>query len=156
MKFLCNSTIYILVIVSISGIGCVHRIPLTYQEYCGQQGLVFNSVRDDSGSARAYNYRTQSVVRASSFNRSISCERPKSEVDNCEIESTGQAGILKSEYNSGVLARNYLIGAGYFLWVLPGVAAYYYYDSKRDSVLENIEAQRLPATTCYNDENVSS
>lgn len=113
--------------------GCVHAIPRTPQEYCAAQGMVAEGFASSSGVATGY-VPTQNggaVVVGRLRGESVSCRRPQTPQEQCEVAIAMASGGPKIG-NEDVRGRNLLIGAGYFFFLLPGIAMYFAFDSGID------------------------
>jgi hypothetical protein len=125
-------------------VGCATSAPISYQEHCANKGMMLASVTDTDSSAAAYG-SNGSTAYARGNAESVSCEVPKTEVQSCEVRRLGAVAGPKVEYNSGLTGKKWVTGIGYVLYVLPGVGAKLYYDSKLDKAVA--QSQKIDAET---------
>ena len=101
------------------------------------------SVTDGSASAVAVGGGTVVSVDSSSSATAYQCEMPRQE-EICTVEAYRQAAAEKTSYHPG--GRNVLIGIGYCVYIVPGLAMYWAFDSGRDGKIaraNTVEADRL-------------
>lgn len=129
-------------------LGCAHNIPLTYDEYCAQDGLYFIGTNDTHSSGLGSDFRGN-FVGLSSKSRNISCARPQTKIEKCEVSKSSELLKIKNKFNDGKPTRNIITGAGYLLYIFPGVIAYLIYDGERDGVeYEVAQANKRLANSC--------
>ena len=142
--------------------GCASMAPLSYQERCAVQDMkLAGATQEESrGSAYAYGSRADgsrggSVTIASEGHaESVQCVMPESDADRCEVKRLKEIARPKQEYNEGIGGKRFITGAGYVLWIVPGVIAKAIYDSELNQAMsgsrqiasERVECSRAPAS----------
>lgn len=58
-------------------------------------------------------------IASSGVSQSVSCRRPETPKDDCEITAASVSRALKDDY--GTAGRNLLIGVGWVAFVVPGL-----------------------------------
>ena len=118
-------------ILVLSLTGCVHEIGSGNHQNCAFQGMVLDGV--DLGSASATTtgpkFRT---YQTNAYSESARCSRPKTDEEKCQISAYQRSWQPAADFNKNVGLDNFAVGLGYCLFILPGAAAYLYFDSKRD------------------------
>lgn len=116
--------------------GCATTIPYTYEEQCADTNMKLRGVTYSSGSTSAMIGKTSGFARSN--NQSVSCEAPNSDEERGRIAFLRESYIEPKEaYNKTVNVKKWITGIGY-LWLLPGIAAKFYYDYEREAVTDKI------------------
>jgi hypothetical protein len=90
--------------------------------------MVLTGMAMSSGGAvaTATDGTTTAWARSSSYGESVSCQRPMTPAEVCEVRGALVARGIKLDYSTDW--RNVLIGIGYVLYILPGVVLYFALD----------------------------
>ena len=123
-------TLAILISIVLTTSGCVHRLSMANNQQCASEGMVLDGVDMGSTSAASIgpNFSTYSTSARSNV---VRCSMPKKEADKCKIGVYLKSMNPKEEFNQHIGWKNLLIGVGYS-YLIPGIAAYYYFDNQRD------------------------
>lgn len=140
-----------LVLMVTAAAGCVHAIPLAGAEQCARNGMLLEGMTMSEGSAIgiASGGGFTSVATGRSYGESVSCRRPATQFEACEIAAARASGLVKLDWDQR--GRNLLIYVGYLAFILPGVIFSAIFigqendvrDSARDTYAETY-------TTCVN------
>jgi hypothetical protein len=92
--------------------------------------MILSGVASTNSSSYNYNFG-----HTNHHGESVMCEVPKTIVDKCKaIEIERSIGPVY-EYNEWVRTKDMVTGAGYLAYVLPGIAAYWYFSNERDKAI---------------------
>lgn len=91
---------------------CATYAPKTYNQECGEKGMILKGVSANSGRGSAYSFQSNSHVTASYYGESISCEVPKTQEEMCYAVEYGESARPINEYNSSVGGKQLINGAG--------------------------------------------
>jgi hypothetical protein len=94
------------------------------------------SIGNESGTAMASSYGQNNVfVNSRSSSRSVLCRPAQNDNEKCDVRASRKATEQKDQFNSGIGFKRFLVGTGYFLWVLPGVVANWYYEGEKSQTM---------------------
>jgi hypothetical protein len=118
-------------IAAVLAAGCVHRPPLTSAERCATRGMVLAGLSMSSGSSVGYatTGRTQAWAVGASYDESVICRVPETEVELCEVAAFAAGASEKLGF--GTFWRNTAIGLGYLTFVLPGFVLLVVFDGQQ-------------------------
>ena len=114
-------------------VGCVHAIPLGPVEQCAQQGMALQGVTLSSGVSTGFaagNNGGYLYSRGAAYGQAVSCQMPTSAQQQCIIAAARRSGFMKADYEP--FGRNVLIGLGYVLFIIPGIALSIVFEVGRD------------------------
>lgn len=122
--------------------GCATAIPYSHREECALKGMKLTGVTSgySRGIATAWNWQNTVTATSSAYEESVSCEMPKTKIEKCEIARLQRIATPKIEYNSSIDSKKFITGAGYVLYVIPGVVAKVVYDGKRSDAIDQSRA----------------
>jgi hypothetical protein len=125
---------------------CVHAPIWSPQEQCAANGLVLNGVVSSHGETVAVASGGAIVVaNAESTDESVSCRRPATIDETCEVRAATASLRVKLDFGTGW--RNAMIGVGYVVYILPGLVLLLIFDSQKNSTAD--DAENVYADTLY-------
>lgn len=131
---------------------CVTSIPYSNKEVCAEDGLALGETAQNSASPRAVSGLHSETERTR--DSGVSCIRPEAE-EVCDVEAYQKSAEIKSMWNSVKGQKNMIIGAGYLLYVVPGILAYFIFQGERSSYVNDASlANNEHYDFCKNEPNV--
>jgi hypothetical protein len=124
----------------VAAAGCMHALPLSYSETCGIRGMAMAGavVSDGGANSTVSDSRGHtSTAYASSHSDTAVCARAVTFQEQCEVRAAAIAGAIKADF--AVRSRNFALGVGYVLYVLPGVILYFLFDSQANATMREAE-----------------
>ncbi len=116
-----------LVVVAVIALltGCVHTPPWTPREQCAANGMLLDGIGMSRGEASGVASGGGVIVgtRASSYGESLSCRRPITADETCEVRAARASLDVKDAFETGW--RNLYIGLGYAAFAVPGLFILY-------------------------------
>lgn len=133
-----------LVLVTIAA-GCVHEPELSGTEYCGARGLVFAGTTSTTMEDRSVAFvGTRPIVVVSAGEaESLSCRRPDTQQDDCEIQAAAVSRAVKEDWSA--TGRNWLIVAGAVAFVIPGLVLSHFFTEE----MEDVGADQRPFAKAF-------
>lgn len=119
--------------------GCIKAPLLSAQEACAQNGLIVSTAGGKSVGG------TVGREAGRFGGTDYGCARPRNEQDMCEIAAFAHMADEKMSFRTTL--RNLLIGAGYIVYVVPGVVLYFVFDHQRNKVMRKGDRIRLSVLT---------
>jgi hypothetical protein len=115
---------------------CAGWVATNYRQECAQKGMKLAGVNSGSGASYNYNYG-----RTNHYSENVQCELPKSKKEQCEINAYERSLDPIYEYNEWWRTKDAVTGLGYFAFILPGVGAKMYFESKQEDAIA--ESRRI-------------
>lgn len=125
----------LILVLALNLSGCVTAIPTSNEESCSREGMVLEGVAigSESSSAVAYNGKSFVNIVGDSYSRNVSCRIPKTPEESCRINAL-RAGLNEKDlFNESVGTYRFLTGAGYFIYIVPGLVLHYSFNSDRST-----------------------
>lgn len=134
--------------------GCVHAIPMGNHQRCASQGLVLDGV--DLGSAESNTVTPKwNVYTTTTATNNVHCVSAKIAEEKCKIDVYNRSLQPGAEFNEHVGFKNLAIGAGYCLFLVPGIFAYSHFDSQRDEAFrDSIDIIKSGTRSCERETTV--
>lgn len=126
--------------------GCATMAPYSYEEECAMQGMKLVGADHAHGRSTTVSQGGR-VYIGNDYSTAVRCDVPRSETERKQVEHARSAVMPKYNYNDWLETKRTINGAGYLLFVVPGVALKLYFDSERDRAIADSEAiYRTPAS----------
>ena len=137
-----------LLVLMIFMTGCVHKIGLSNAQVCAADDMTLAGVGHGSSTAIATSGGVWATAAGSS--QSISCVKPSTPEEKCDVAANRAVLGPVSEWNSGVTSKNLLLGLGYTFYVIPGVILYNvsYSDQEKQAYVDADSAYRQEMNRC--------
>lgn len=125
--------------------GCATYAPYTYQEQCAFKGMKLAGVNADSGRTTHVTYGRNSPIVGTSdnYSESVRCDVPASDDDRKMIGHIHFAAGPKIKYNSTVEIKRWVNGAGYILFIIPGIGLKLVFDNEQEKAIKESESLYL-------------
>jgi hypothetical protein len=130
------------VLVAALLVACVHRPPLSAREQCAGEGMLLAGVSSYSSSSSgvATTGGTTAWARGASYDEGVSCRRPETHEEKCEV--TGAMVSRDIKLGFAERPRNVVIGAGYILFVVPGLLMYMIFSNDKSETHARAKSER--------------
>jgi hypothetical protein len=137
---------FILSLTALVFTGCATAIPYSYEESCAMKGMKLKGVDQADSDGYAYNANVGSIY-SSSTTTHLRCDVPQNDEEKARINHVQTVVRPKYEYNDGIGTKRFLTGAGYILYILPGIGLKLHYDDqRREAINKAEEIDRMPAS----------
>lgn len=102
--------------------GCATSAHLSGDEVCARMGM-----------------KLKETASTNTFQGQHYCMKPENSKDEQAIEIFAKAGTPKHNYNRNLATKRFINGGLYLFWIVPGVAAKFFYDWQLDNAVEESE-----------------
>ncbi len=130
-------------------VGCVHRPGISPAEQCAAQGMLLGGMSMSSATSRgvAVSGEYVAVARGDAYSEAVSCVRPSTVDEQCEVE--GERASLGKKAEFSPTGYNIALGIGYLLYILPGLVIYVFvHDADEGAAIDARQAGYAARNSC--------
>lgn len=123
---------FVIILASAALSGCLTTFKPSPDEICATTGQIYEG------------FTVTGEVKGDAVGH-VRCARPKTEKDECLVVAHGNAARSEDQHNGWAKPRNFVIGAGYTMAILPGYLALKHWedeDRERVAALRKAEAEQ--------------